>query len=604
MKKYFVWMIFFFSASVFGQQLKFAVIANPEISDIKSAAILDSAIVRINSNDEIKFIVAVGNLTQNGNFNEVEIFKNSIEKSAKQIILLPGSQDMRDAKAWEALQEIASDKFEYKENGILFVGLSSFIPFTKLSHYTLENLDWIKSVLDTVKINDEFYFFASAQFENKIDNWKNLISLFYDKSPQLIFNVDAPKLLLRNVNGFNILDVPGLSGSQKNQTVYFVCELNKDSIKIKDQNDKLISSINKSIKVEKDSIKISDVENYNTDILMRSELKSTMLTSADYWNGKIYTSDQSGLISCLDSTGQVLWDYDTNGNVLSKPVIADRMITAATYQGDITTISAINGEQIQSIGFEETITSDLSVINYDGTKELMIPKLSKSNSAIVFGTASGKVFCYDLETLQQYWVNSDAKGMILSKSISSDNKIFFTSRDGFLYCIDARDGLLIWRWKEKENTDLSDSRIYTNGKKVFVVSGEGTVYAINLLLGKLEWKADKLNAMTNFGISNDKLSLYIPSKAKSFYILNAENGRTIKEIKMQDNFSEALDCPIEAGNNILFSINGVIYSMGNKFNLDKLLFIGTAPAHTLINITDNKFLASNIDGRIIIFNMR
>lgn len=604
MKIYLVWVIFFFSASIFGQQLKFAVIANPEISDTKSSALLDSAISKINSNDEIKFIIAVGNLTKSGNLKEIENLKSIAEKSSKQILMLPGSQDIRDAKAWEALQEIATDKFEYKENGILFIGLNSFIPFTKLSHYTLENLDWIKSIFDTVKIGDEFYFFTSAQLENKIDNWKNLLSLFYNKSPQLIFDVDAPKLLLRNVNGFNILDVPGLSSSQKNQPVYFLCEISRDSIKIKDQYDKLISSINKTIKLEKDSIKISDVENHDADILMRTELNSTMLTSADYWNGKIYTSDESGLISCIDSTGQVLWDYDTNGNVLSKPVIADRMITAATYQGDLITISAINGEQIQSIGFEDTITSDLCVINYEGTKELMIPKLSHSNSAIIFGTASGKVFCYDLETLQQYWVNNDAKGMIRSKPVFGDNKIFYTSRDGFLYCIDARDGLLIWRWKEKENTDLSDSRIYTNGKKVFVVSSEGTVYAINLLLGKLEWKAEKLNAMTNFGISNDKFSLYIPGREKSFYVINAESGKIIKEAKMPESFTESLDCPINAGNNILFSINGLIYGMNEKYNADKLLFIGTAPAHTLINIAANKFLASNIDGRIIIFSTR
>lgn len=592
------------SGIITAQQVKFILITNPEISDSKSASLIDSVASFANGRSDINFIMINGNLTKSGTASQIEILKQSLDKFSVQYILLPGPRDVRDANGWELLKEIAGDKFIYDENEYSFIGLSPVIPFTRLRHFTFENLEWLNSVLDTVRIDKDFYFISPSILDEEVYNWDQLFSCFTTKIPQLIINGNSEKPLLRNLSGYYVFNAHASIFSKNGLPDFIEFNISKDSIVISDNTNKIISVIDKTVKIEKDKFDTAGVQLFNSDLLMRTDLNYTMLTSTAYWNKKIYTSDLSGLVSCIDSTGKVLWDYDTNGEIYSKPVIADRIITAATLQGDIITLSAINGEQIQSIGFEETITSDLSVIDYSGSRELMIPKLTDSKSAVVFGTANGKLYCYDIETLQEYWVNGDAKGMIRSKPVYINNKILFTSRDGYLYCIDARDGLLIWRWKEKADTDLSDSQILSDGKKVFAISTEGKVYAINLLLGKLEWKLDNLNFITRFGISADNKSLYLTSKEKSLVIVQAEKGKIIREVKLDEYFPESLDFPIDAGNNILFSNKGTVYSLNERLNTNKVLFFGNAPIHPVIKISDNKFLVSNIDGRIIIFSLR
>jgi outer membrane protein assembly factor BamB len=602
MKRYSILFLLFLPAVFFAQQIKFAVISQPAISDKSSAAVLDSVISNVNSANDINYVFVLGDLTKNGTAAEAELFKESIQRLLRPYFILPGIKDFNDANCWEALKEITDNKFSFEENGIEFIGLSPVIPLNKVCHFTQEDIDWMNSVLDTVKIGDEFYFFTPFPLDNKADNWESILELFQDKFPQLIIDGSNGNESARNFKGFSVFDAAGLSAAGKSN--FYQIELSADSVLIKNPSGLILTSIDKAINILKDTIASPDVQSFNADIIMQTELNSTMLTSTTYWNGHIYTSDESGLISCIDSTGKVLWDYDTNGDLYSKPVIANRMLTAATYQGDLTTISAISGEQIQSIGFEEAITSDLSVMDFEGSKELMIPKLTKSKAAIVFGTASGKVFCYDLETLQEFWSNKDAQGMIRTRPLILENKILYTSRDGFLYCIDARDGLLIWRWREKPTTDFSDSQIFCDGKKVFVVSSDGILYAINLMLGKLEWKQETLNAMPNFGISENKQSLFIQGKDAKLFIVQTNNGKVSKEIKLGKSFTESLDYPVEINGDIIYSINGTFSKANTKSAPTDILFLGNAPTHPLITLSGNKFLSSNIDGRIIIFSLR
>src|SRR3989339_1490061 len=219
------------------------------------------------------------------------------------------------------------------------------------------------------------------------------------------------------------------------------------------------------------------------DTLLRIEINSQLGSPPLYYQNKIYTSELSGVITCFDDSGKKIWSRHTSSSLRSRPIIADNMLCTATSNDEIITFGLDAGNQIQSFGVDDSITTDLTMLQYSGEKELMIPKTTESKSAIVFGTKSGKIFCYDLETLQEYWHNYDAKGMIKTKPIITGNKLLFTSKDGYLYCIDTRNGLLNWRWKEKAETDFSNSQISSDGRKVYVCDNEYSLFSIDLLLG-------------------------------------------------------------------------------------------------------------------------
>ena len=356
-----------------------------------------------------------------------------------------------------------------------------------------------------------------------------------------------------------------------------------------------------SKKVEVDS---SSIQNFPVVVLAEFNLDSTLTANPLCAENKIYTIEKSGTISCFDSTGKVLWERNGFGKVVSKPIVADKQLAIGTLNGDINTLYAQTGDQIQSIGIDDSITTDLVTIEYKGDKELFLPKQSGSKSAIIFGTTSGNIYCLDLETLQEYWRNNDAHGLIISQPVSIENKILFTGSDGYLYSIDARNGLLNWRWKETAETDFSNALIICDGKKVFVVSKDSQLYCIDLLLGKLIWKADKVKVLPAIGISLDRKNLFVKSADKRFLILSAYKGIVLKQIKRDDDFDITLIPPFESDGKIYFTNKNSIFALDKKFKEEVILEFGETTINTFQLISENKFLVSTTSGTILIFKPR
>ncbi len=457
-----------FIITVYAQNERISVISNLSFNGNSSSVQFNSLISKLNSDTTINSVFLLGNVTAAGTEQEFESLKLSLKKLSKPYTILPYKNDVRDFNGYSKYLEIfGDDKFVINGGNFVFIGINPSLPYSGIDHYTIENLNWLEETLDTFSLAKEIYFFSPIEID-KIGNWDSVLSLLTKRNLKMIISGNAFKNELHSFNGINTVSLKSSYENINSELSYLTFHITRDSI-IVSANDKILFIDDKTIQSEITLPVLKAAKNISADIKTEIDLKSSMLTGAIYWENKIYVPEESGIVSCYDTTGNLFWDYDTFGNLISSPTIADRILTLATIQGEIITLSAISGEQIQSIGFEENITTGLTIFEYTGSKLLMIPKLTKSKNAIVFGTASGKLICYDLETLQEYWVNASSKGMIKSIPVVIENKILFSSYDGFIYCIDARNGLLIWRWKEKADTDFSDAVILTDGKKVYAV---------------------------------------------------------------------------------------------------------------------------------------
>lgn len=602
MKKLIFILFFLTVLSASAQRNSFAIISSLNFSTGDRKAILDSLVREINSINGLSFVLFTGNLTSSGTRFEFEILKNSLDSLKYQYILLPSGKDNRDAEGWNSYIELfGDDKFAFNGNYFVFTGINPALPFREKDYYTEENIQWLKETLDAAGMGKEIYFYSPIEFE-KASNWQKIFNLLQNKNTKIIFSVNAGKFLQRNLNGINIIDIPAFS--ETSNSGLYISFISKDSIVVSDPEQNTSIIIDKTIQIDKQPIEISEPIKGKVDIL--SSVSGSQLTYASpiYWNGHLYTSSYSGTVACYDSTGNFKWDYNTFGNIIGTPLISDRIVAVSTLQGDLITLSAITGEQIQTIGFEEMITTDLGVIEYSGNKILMIPKLTKSKSAIIFGTASGKVYCYDLETLQEYWVNSNTQGMIRSNPVSIENKVLFTGNDGFLYCIDSRNGLMIWRWKEKAETDFSDSFIESDGKKVFIAAADGNFYAIDLMLGKLNWRLEEISAYSRFTIDPDRKLLLIKGEDSKIYFVNPATGKILKETKFDGKFSNSSTGIIPVNGTALFANNGSIYKSINGNKSELIYSADFAPFNYLSRLSSDRFIASNYNGHVIIFSVR
>lgn len=595
MKTLLLTILFLVSSILRSQEYSFGIVTNLQYSDSK-IGLADSLVKEINTFNQLSFVIFTGSLTEKGTDKEFIALRNSLDSLKIQYMLLPSGSDTRDVKGWETFLDFSGDdKFAYNSNGFLFIGINPTLPYLNINTFTSENLEWLKQVIDTVKLNREIYYISPVPFES-ISGWQYAFEILTRKNLKRIINCGAVKLDNKNISGINTEELP-LSNN-------FIFTITNDKIIIKSFDDKMQSVSDRNIAMDvTPPVKISPLtEKVNN--LISFGLDRLTYTTPLYWNRNIYTASYDGIVACYDSTGKLNWDYNTFGNIIGTPVVSDRLIAISTLQGDLITLSAITGEQIQTIGFEERITTSLNTIDYQGSKLLMIPKVTKSRTAVLFGTSSGKIFCYDLETLQEYWVNTNAKGMIRNKPVSINNKIFFTADDGFLYCIDARDGLLIWRWKEKADTDFSNSSIETDDKKVFVVSAEGTLYAIDNLLGKLVWKNDKIISNSKFSLNKEKKTLICKGKNSEIYLINTNTGKTEREIKFAGQFSNSYTELIQLNGNFIFTNDGSIYKSLSGSKQELLYYEDYFPFNSLAQIDINRFIASKYNGSIIIFSLR
>ena len=63
--------------------------------------------------------------------------------------------------------------------------------------------------------------------------------------------------------------------------------------------------------------------------------------------------------------------------------------------------------------------------------------------------------------------------------------------------------------------------------------------------------------------------------------------------------------PVEWNDNILFGTeNGNVYLVDQRYNWEKLFFMGNAKVNNIQHLNNNIFATSNIDGKVVVFTIK
>ena len=607
---YFTLIIITFSG-VSAQSYNFAWIGDIGLINSKDEAVLQSTIDYINDSTEAQFVIFSGSITDFSDVTEFDNAKSIIKKLKAPYYIIPGNSDVQwSGSRLDFIYTFDNDRFMFEYNREFFIGLSSAITWrSNTGHISPEDLTWLEEQLTSLRKNSRVYLIVPNELVGTTDNWFEVTNILKEYNPQAILCGGGNENQLVNIN-----QIPGLINKpllqDKGGWSFTLVENSQDSLIISEAtnnaNPQRWMSITKNIFPQIEFIESKQFTSFNNDVICDINLNTTTLAQPIYDNDKIFTADYSGLITCYDTTGNILWDDDSYGNITGKPVIADGIFAASTLQGDLLTLNAETGEQIQTIGFDDQITSSLLSIEYTGTKGLLLPKFTDSKAAVILGTATGKLCCYDLETLQEYWVNTSAKGKITTEPLYINNKIIYRSWDGYIYCVDAREGWLIWKWSPSKDKKFSPAGVQpvTDGSKIYLATRDGNLFAIDLQLGKTIWRSDKFNCWESVGINQNKDRLFVKSIDGKFYFVETRKGRNRKTVNLPFE-SDRTPIPSIAweGDILIPSGNGFIYRMDNKFKITDVLFSGTAAINSFQHIKDNIFISSNIDGRITLFKI-
>jgi outer membrane protein assembly factor BamB len=611
MKKFTIFILLL-SVTTFAQSYKFAWITDSHIGFPNADAELDSVVQSINARTDISFVIASGDITEKGTNEELELAKTILDQLNIPLYIIPGNHDTKwsESGCTKFIDLWDDDRFIFEKGDDIFIGLNSGIPWKGGGgHFKPEDISWLDEQLEVVDSTKEVYFVVHHPLNDDIDNWFKVTNLLRDKNIKFSLNGHGHDNKISKYNGLPAVMVRSTLSKKKDSWGYTIVE-NTDSIvsffEVEgNKTPQKWDEIDKRKQLDIPYEDVTEFNSYSTKVNTKIELNSTLVALPIYANNYIYTVDMLGLVSCFDSTGRNLWEYDTFGNAFSTPVVIDNYFVVGTVQGDLITLNAETGEQIQSIGFDAGVTSQLIAFDYDGPNNLMFPKETASKACVVLGTSNGKVYCYDVETLQEYWIFEDPSGMIETKPLHLNNKLIFGSWDSKIYCIDDRTGLLIWQWDEIKNFYYSPAAVtpVTDGRRVYFTSPNKTLYAIDATLGTTSWqKANKYQAWESLGISNDNRLLFVKGMQDKFHVVSAITSNWVKVVNVQYGLDTMPGKIIQNNDDIIFNAkNGKVYKIKKNYKYETMLYLGAARVHSVQKVKNNLFLASNMDGTIVLF---
>jgi len=153
-------------------------------------------------------------------------------------------------------------------------------------------------------------------------------------------------------------------------------------------------------------------------------------------------------------------------------------------------------------------TLNLDLMTYDRVFE---PVVMNGRLFIGFNDRD-KLTAYDVETGAELWSHF-AAGPVRMPPVAWKDRIFFGSDDGYLYCLNAADGTLIWKFRGGPGSRqiLGNQRLISawplrggpvvRDDKVYIAASiwpfMGTfIYSLDAETGSVEWVNDEVGAST------------------------------------------------------------------------------------------------------------
>jgi outer membrane protein assembly factor BamB len=239
----------------------------------------------------------------------------------------------------------------------------------------------------------------------------------------------------------------------------------------------------------------------------------------------------SSLTHAAPSTGrggEILWTFDAKGCIYSSPAIRGDLVFLAPCRGVIFALDKRTGavrwsydarENAADLEFhgDPLFTDDLLVVGSDTEDK----------------TISAPVLALEQSTGKLRWKYPAGPG-VASDIVRDGERLFMTSRNSELVCLDLATGRELWSFKSKRPADemfTTSSTPVLSGDRVFFAGANGMIHAVDRMSGKAIWEHDGGRPMTaNLSLVNG--SLYTAMLDGHLYRLNADTGVRLGELSL------------------------------------------------------------------------
>ena len=234
--------------------------------------------------------------------------------------------------------------------------------------------------------------------------------------------------------------------------------------------------------------------------------------------------------------GGVLWAFPTGGPVVASPVIADGVVYVGSWSGYLYAIDQHTGKEKWKFKSRLPIASSPAV----------------AGGSVYFVSSAGALVALDVSSGQPQWVAAvefdkkfearnlhgypsvaqtipDAWDVFTSSPAVANGKVYFGSGDGNVYAVDAKSGVLQWKFPTRDVVHASPA---VANNTVYIGSWDGSFYAIDADTGLQRWvfkAGDDLAIHNQVGFQSSAAvvdgTVYVGCRDAHVYALDAATGR-------------------------------------------------------------------------------
>ena len=601
--------ICFFTESIQAQNItkfRFAQLTDTHLSVTNPARTehLLRTIAHINATDSIDFVLASGDLTNEGDKTSLELVKSCLDLLKVPYYVIPGNHETKwSSSACTAFTEVFGyERFSFDHKGIFFIGFNSGFPMRMADgHIALRDIRWITAELKEKGTEQPIIAITHYPIqENDVDNWQQILQTIYPYNICLFIGGHYHR-----IRQFDSAGIPGIlmrtsQSSSKTLPSYGIYEVTSDSIIAYVQNTgknrqkissyPLHSRLNHLVyndKVTVDSLKMiyPNVKN-----LWCVSTDTEIYASPIMKDGKIYVGDESGIMTAYSlKNGKKQWQFTSGGRIIGTADTAEGILVFGSADHSIYGLDAQNGRLLWKVKTQAPVVGAVTI-----------------DHGIAYIGGSDHTFrAIDIHNGMTLWAYPSVKGYIETKPLITGNKVIFGAWDNTIYALDKTSGQELWKWETGQKhmfySPAATWPVAAHGK-VFIADPKRALTAIDEQTGQTVWRTYQSQVRESIGISTDTDRIYAKTMNDSVVCYTAIGSSPEQLWASNVGFGrEFAPSMLVEKEKILFGSTkrGVIFGLDAQTG--RVLWkykVGTGVVNTVLPLDKHRVLYTIADGKI------
>lgn len=490
----------------FKAQTEFALLTDLHVSPGNANERALARIIHEINASKVPFVIITGDLTNQGSNAELLNVKRMFGRFTIPYYVLPGNHETTwsESAVKEYFKLFGKDRVAFRYNQFFFIGFDTG-PYMKMGDGIVkqEDIRWIDRTLTHVPPGVKIVSFCHYPFTvDDLGNGPEVVSMLKKHHTSVAFCGHGHQYKNMLFGRFHDIMVRSTFLSGDSVAGYSFVRLTNDSVFV---NEKLVGGIQRrryafalnnndtiAPKWSHDSI-ASFPHGVRLSLVYRDT--ASIFTGVALDKKSFYFGNSLGEIKAIaKKDGQATWTYLTGRSLYSTPVYADNKLLVPATNDTLYAFSTLHGTKLWQVPGNVPFVADGVVVRgkwYQGGYK--------------------KFYKIDIATGAVDWCFSGLNSYCQARPAIADDKVVFGAWDGYLYCLNNRNGKLIWKWNDGKTQELyspANCVPIINNNHVVIVAPDRYMTSISFVNGSTLWRSNALPVRESQGVSQNGKTIF------------------------------------------------------------------------------------------------